>query len=126
MSSWKDDYREALRAFVESKGRPVKFTDPDNEHPMFRVSTYGWCDYEAFDHILRDKCTWTVDQGAAVEEQTYSEFQDTYSGNKDTVGTNVTPAHCACGKYKGMTLRVKCSFGEMLKEVLPPPDPINL
>lgn len=126
MSSWEGDYREVLRAFVEGKGRPVRFTDPGNEYPMFRVSTYGWVDYEAMEHIREDKCSWTVEQGAAVEEQTYSEFQDTFSDNRDTVGTNVAPAHCACGRYRGVTLRVECTLGEMLKEVLRPGDPAHL
>ena len=119
MSNWKAEYSATLRNIAACKGRPVKFIDPDNEFPEFRVSTYGWCDWDAMEHIREDGCAWVVDDGATVEELTYSEFQDTFSGNNDTVGVNVTPARCACGKYAGITLRVEGSFGQMLKDVLP-------
>lgn len=103
----------------------MRFTDPDNEFPEHRVSTYGWVDYEAMEHVREDRCSWLVAEGAEVEETTYSEFQNTFSGNREVVGTNVTPASCVCGRYTDVTLRVECTFGEMLKGVLPE-NPIHL
>lgn len=129
MNDWNDEYKARVRHLIERKGRPVEI----NPNPRFvgdDVSTYGWVDYKAEYHTRKhDKycqanctdhadCEWIIPMGALLQEKTYSMFTDTYSGNADEVGVNVSPAHCACGKYTDVTLRYTASFGDMLREVL--------
>jgi hypothetical protein len=114
---WEDDYREALRELVATSGCPVLFIDKDHPFEFARVSTYGWKDYDAMEHIRFDKCSWIVESGATVIEETYSEFLDTDVPNKNSVGINVELARCACGRYTNVTLRVECSLREALQGI---------
>ena len=124
-----------LRAYLEDKGLPVKFREPNSyeaRHPEWYprrelVSTYGWTDYDAAHHALggyRAKhqegqpCPWVVPKGAVLYEQTYSLFQDTLSDNKEEVGVNVEGCHCSCGKYTDVTLRVVATFTEIMRVLL--------
>lgn len=117
MTSWTDEYRRALRKMVSLKGVPVQLTDPDNDVPELRVSTYGWQDFEAWAHARQDKCAWVIPDNAEIAELTYSEFTDTDVPNTHTVGVNITPAACSCGRYTGVTLRVDTSLREALDDM---------
>lgn len=117
MADWMDEYHAAVRQMVARKGVPVAFTYPDHPIPEMRVSTYGWQHFDAWDHARRDKCAWKIPDDAKIEEQSYSEFLDTDVSNAHTMGINVTPAACSCGRYTDITLRVSTSLGEALAEV---------
>lgn len=116
-------YRDALRDLMERKGVPVEI-NPDAEYDFDEVSTYGWVAYEARDHCQtvegNDRyggCRWVVEPGAELRERTYSQFVDTDADNKNEVGINVSPVHCACGKYQDMTLRYTASLADTLRDL---------
>lgn len=125
----RDEYKAALRDFMERKGRPVHFTEGYNGGKD--VSPYGWPDDAAENHIFSyDRvddgskygkhvkvfhCGWIVPEGAVLTEETYSQFLDTFSGNEEEVGINVEGCHCKCGKYQDVTLRFAGSLGDVLR-----------
>lgn len=132
-----ENYKAELRHLVEKKGVPVEI-NRDAEYDFDEVSTYGWVDHEARDHATahypgengcaryddtlypctrHDACEWIIPTGAELKERTYSQFADTDSSNVNEVGINVYPAHCACGKYKDVTLRYTASLAETLREL---------
>lgn len=128
MSEWKDEYKEKMRDFLARKGKPVLFEERTGWDDEPKVSTYGWTDHNADVHcqpVVTTKtytygegCHWVVPEGAVLTEHTYSQFTDTFSPNNDEVGVNVTPAHCACGKFTDMTLRYAGSLGEVIREIV--------
>lgn len=125
------EYKAKLRDFMERKGRKVEFNERERklhpDWPEYHVSTYGWSDYEADLHIHArewratshgDDCKWIVPEGAELVEQTYSQFDGTDADNLQEVGINVSPCHCACGKYSDVTLRFAGSLTEVLHDLL--------
>lgn len=125
-----DEYRKSLRDFMARRGRPVEISENDRtrypDFPGLWVSTYGWVDGEAQEHA--QSCSWVVDAGVSLTEVSYSEFTDTDSDNKETVGINVEPAgtsdvRCTCGQYRGVTLRWQGSLMEAVQEIFGTPGP---
>lgn len=121
------EYREKLRDFIARKGMKVNFEQRFSTDAEDDVSTYGWTDYDATDHITpwrgrgaakREGCEWIVPEGAELYERTYSMFTDTFSDNEQEVGINVKGCSCKCGKYKDVTLRYKGSLTEVLADIL--------
>jgi hypothetical protein len=120
---WEAEYKAKLRKFMEDKGAKVEINE-DAEYEWDEVSPYGWSDYDAVDHTRPaqgrwpgDGCHWVVPEGATLTERTYSMFDGTFTDNKDEVGINVHPAHCACGKYTDVTLRYVGSLGDVIREL---------
>src|SRR5688572_4395275 len=114
MTEFDDQLKAGMRRLVAEKGKPVEF----HENYGYRsVSTYGWVDSNASEHVRpgswnkKEKgCEWVIPEGIAVKEETYSMFDGTFTGNKDEVGINAEGVSCKCGKYKDVTLRVVCSL----------------
>lgn len=120
--------RNLLREVVQTKGRPVRFTDQDNYlYPGEKnVSIYGWVDDSADEHVRGGACSWIIDDAARLTERTYTESGDTINGNDDVIGINVYPAHCTCGQYQDMHLRHEESFGAVLRDVLNVDDGVSI
>lgn len=128
---WEERYKEKLRELLRTKGSKVETSnhyawgEPDDD---VNVSAYGWVDYDAEYHIVGEHaryggpCEWVVPEGAVAYEQTYSEFQDTFTENVQTVGINVKGCHCKCGKYTDVYLRWEGSIAEAVKIVMGVPD----
>lgn len=113
MSEWMDEYKPKVRRFMTEKGIPVLFDERFGDR---EPEVYGWRDGEAYDHGR--ECGWVVPEGATLTEETYSQFTDTFSDNRDEVGVNVEPCHCTCGKYTDVTLRWDGTVDEMLTAIL--------
>lgn len=124
-------YKDALRGLLQSKGKPVQFTDPARwrKPDVPETSAYGdWFDYEATIHASTpadnyggEGCWWEIAPGAEVTEETYTEWGGTFGTDDHTIGINVTPVSCACGKYTNMTLRYEKPLSVTLLELLGEP-----
>lgn len=132
------EYREGLRRLIQEEGRPVFISERERAEwpstPELWVSTYGWEDDDAQRHVSKapagyhaperfGNCGWVLPHSMLVEEVSYSEFQDTDTANKNTVGINAEgsegePITCLCGKYSGVTLRVETSLSAALHSIL--------
>jgi len=135
-------------------GKSYHGTDYDDWFSVWEdYSTYGWQDYDInehlrgqyvkvrnpewkkgdpsykkYDHKLDPStaCSLVIPEGVEVKEVSYSEFQDTFSSNKEKVGVNAyggdkespTTIHCACGKYSGIMVRWEGSLMEALQSIL--------
>lgn len=118
VTAFKDDeVRRLVRRLVQEQGTPVAF-DEDNYLGEPQVSPYNWMDIAADRHVSEGECTWTIDEGARLREETYSVFEGTFVDNRDEIGVNVFPARCTCGTYTDMTLRYLGSLGDVLRFVL--------
>lgn len=118
-----DQIKAAMRQFVADKGMKVNFKEPRYSwEKEDDVSTYGWADYDAVDHVSTGKygdgCFWVVPEGTVVKEYTYSMFTGTFADNDEEVGINAIGCHCKCGKYKDVTLRVTSSLGDAIQALL--------
>jgi hypothetical protein len=113
---WTVEYKRRVREFMQQNGRAVEHRD--DSYGLQNVSVYGWCDYDAQRHIYDDKCAWIVPKGAQLEERTYSQFVGTFTDNAEEIGINVSPAHCACGRYTNRTLRHDGSLQDILAGIL--------
>lgn len=118
-----DEYKAKLRAFMAEKGRAVQFEEPRYSWQTGKeVSSYGWINMGAEDHVRPvgggEGCRWIVEQGVELTEETYSMFTDTDADNAREVGINVSPVHCACGKYRDVTLRYVGSLTDVLHTLL--------
>lgn len=114
--AWEEEYKAKLRDFMARKATPAEI-NRDAKYDGDRVSTYGWISMD-YRHIYDDKCSWVVPEGARLEEHTYSQFQDTFSDNKDEVGIEVYPVHCACGQKTDVTLRYTGSLGDVIRDIV--------
>lgn len=114
---WTPKYRAALRDFMQRRGHPMEI-DREAEYDFEEVSTYGWRDHDATTHCVSGTCSWIVPEGATLTERTYSMFEDTFTGNRDEVGVNAHPCHCACGEFTDVTLRFTGNLGEVTRDVL--------
>lgn len=83
-------YRKGLRDLLMKKGVVVAIDEDEREefpnYPDLWISTYSWKDLRANDHLRRDSCSIIIPAGAVVTEVCYSEFQGTFSDNRETVG----------------------------------------
>ena len=113
---WEERYKEAMRDFMSAKGRPVDIINQDTGY-FDEVSTYGWVDYDADEHIRETTCVWIVEPGAIVTEREYSQFTDTNHDNALEVGVNVYPAHCTCRAYTLVTLRYVGSLADVIQHL---------
>ena len=109
-----DEIKAGIRQLIAKKGQKVVF---DERYSYRAVSCYGWTVYDAWEHFL-DGCSWVIPQGIVVTEETYSMFAGTFTGNDDEVGLNAPGCRCKCGKYTDVTLRVTCSLGEAIRELI--------
>lgn len=124
MSDWTDDYKRLMREFMERRGAKIEVSDRYDWEDADAVSTYGWHDYQAGQHVRPaegqypgDGCHWIVPEGAVLYERTYSMFTDTFHDNQDEVGINVKGCHCACGKYADVILRFDGSLADVMREL---------
>lgn len=124
-----EDQKVKMRAFLQAEGRAVQFTGRKGDYQP--VSTYGWHDHEAWEHtstrrksygkhFFGDDCSWVVEPGVVLREVVYSMFDSTFTGNKDEVGVECSPVHCACGKYTDVTLRWVGSLGDLMHAIFGP------
>lgn len=127
-----NDYAPAIREVMAKNGVPVDINKKERRdspnYPQGWVSVYGWADRVANCHVngADGQCSWVVPEGVKMTEVAYSEFMDTFTDNEGTVGLNVyggeegedTEIHCACGKYRGATLRYNGTFGEILTDIM--------
>lgn len=120
-----EDYKEALRAFIERSATPVVMDKHYASSIWDSYSVYGWEDREIAKHA-KECGGIVVPQGVTVREVMYSQFTDTFADNSEAVGINAwggekdEPAtiHCVCGKYTGMMIRWTGSFYEAIQGVL--------
>lgn len=125
-----EEYRQGLREILRTHGVVVEISEREKlkwpDSPSLWVGTYGWQDGAARKHMLTDNCGWIVPSGVLVTEVPYSEFQDTFADNDETVGINgyggpegeSSEIHCICRQFRGVTLRYQSSFSDALKEIL--------
>lgn len=107
-----EEFVSKVRSLIVKNGKPmVPFEDRWD-------LVYGCTDWDALEHIRHDKCSWKVADGQMVEEQYHSEFMDTYSGNRETIGMEVGGASSACGKYTNIRLRWEATLPEALTAAL--------
>lgn len=92
------EYDAALRAAVLRHGTLVDR----------RPDVYGWMDHN-YAHAERCELTST----AAPEEVRWSEFQDTFSPNRERTGTSVSGVSCACGELVDREVRWEASVSEV-------------
>lgn len=122
MTDWNDEYKAKVREFIAKNGSRVnvvgRYYDWEDDD---EVSTYGWTDWEANKHVIKN-CYWIVPEGAILYERSYSQFTDTFHDNENEVGVNVRGCFCACGKYENVILRWTGSLTEMLHFILGMPD----
>lgn len=116
--SMENQIKVGMRKYLAESGKPMKFDEPHWEGGPPVVSRYGWGDYNAQDHILKDKCRWVVPEGVVVKEETYIQFDGTFTGDKNEVGLNAAGCRCECGKYTDVTLRVTDSLGNAIQAIL--------
>lgn len=135
-----DGYAEAIRDFIARRGRPVEIIEGERERapddPSAWVCVHGWLDQGAYRHCrplmgerdtISGDCHWVVPAGVHLTEVSYSQFADTNSDNDVEVGINVASVvdehgvgasiDCACGKYRGVTLRWVGTLGDVLREI---------
>lgn len=112
------EMKQGMRRLIAEKGQKANFTTNYRGEP--ELSMYGWTDYDAVEHCASygDDCTWVVPEGVTVVEETISTFCGTFADNQDEVGVNAAGCHCACGRYKDVTLRVTCSLGEAIQSLI--------
>lgn len=126
MPDWAEEYRAKVREFMAKNGRkidirPKRFDWEDDDE----VSTYGWTDFEADEHI-RAGCRWIIPEGAVLYERTYSQFEDTDVDNINEVGVNIRGCECACGQYQNAVLRWTGSVTQMLHSILGIPTRVEI
>lgn len=114
--------KRLLRKLVQEKGRAVQF-DGEDFQGRPTVSSWGWMHYEAFHHIEGigedgNGCSWIIEDDARLIEETYTQVNDSECEGLDEVGINLSPARCACGKYRDMHLRYAESLGEVISYLL--------
>ena len=137
------EYKAGLRRLLSSKGAAVEISNGERKQwpnsPEMWVSTYGWKDQAATDHFLKvgavarerygkryPECELIIPEGVELTEVSYSEFQDTFSDNAETVGVNAyggekgeeTEIRCSCGKFRALTIRFEGTLREALEEIL--------
>lgn len=125
MTDWTDEYKRLMREFMERRGSKVNAAEKRYDwQEDDSVSTYGWTDYDAFNHVYPaewkrpgDGCRWIVPEGAVLYERTYSLFTDTFHDNENEVGINVKGCRCACGKYEDVILRFTGSLADVMLEL---------
>jgi hypothetical protein len=121
MTEVSDQIKAGMRQLIADKGQKVNFiSDEPDFWGEFRVSTFGWTDYEASEHTASygDKCHWIVPEGTLVKETSYSQFNGTFVDNEEQLGLNAAGCRCACGKYTDVTLRVTSSLGDAIQALL--------
>lgn len=103
-------FREDAIAVVLSRGR---VTNPDPDW------TYSWRDYRADEHFRgEDGCSLHASVDSELVEYLFSEFTDTFTGNRDRQVLAVTHCHCTCGLHEDVTVGVVGTIGELLGDVL--------
>lgn len=120
-------YADALRTLMETHGKPVAFapkarwTNPDV--PEIRWDG-EWLDYEAHMHASNPAqerfgggCGWVIEPGAQVTEEEYTEWGGTFGTDNHTIGINVSPVNCRCGRYRNVTLRYEKPLSVALRDL---------
>ena len=128
-------YADALRTLLETHAKPVQFTDKARwRNPNIpEISAYNdWVAYEAYMHAVHPAqeqfgggCGWVIEPGAEVTEEEYTEWGGTFGENTHTIGINVSPARCRCGRYANMTLRYEKGLGAALRDLFGVPMPLT-
>lgn len=121
-----DDYKEALRYFVESAATPVMIEIGYKGQEIWdSYNSYGWRDSVVQKHA--ESCGGiVVPKGAVLREVAFSQFRSTFTGDSEVIGVcawggdrdSSTSIHCSCGQYRGMLLRWEGSFFEAMQGVL--------
>lgn len=125
MTDWTDEYKAAMRAFVEKHGKKVLVVDKDYDwQDDDETNVYGWQDFDSYEHVRPatekwrgDGCHWVVPEGARLYERTYNQFAGTFVDNENEVGINVAGCRCACGKYTDVILRYTGTLAEVMREI---------
>jgi hypothetical protein len=101
------EYDKAMMAVTLKHGHVVVLTG----------GYYGWQDYDAARHL--DGCTIVAPPKAAVEEDTWSEFEGTFfEGDSRHHGIIVTGVTCVCGEIgTGRTVRWEADMQEVAEAV---------
>jgi len=127
---WYTRYQEELRKFFCVNAKIVRIVPSsytlDSEPPdgNYNVSSYGWQNYTATEHIrgrAENKwqealapCPMVIPEGAEVHERVYSQFSDTISPNSETHGLNVYPVSCSCGTVKDAYARWEGTVSDLI------------
>jgi hypothetical protein len=126
-------HRQAVLGFLAAHAGPVNVTEQQyswKEHPWESVSVYGWQDFDITRHIRgRDSkppCALIIPDGIELRDVNYSQFQDTFAPNSETIGLNAyggaagsdTAIRCTCGRFGGLMIRWEGSLSDILLDVL--------
>lgn len=103
---WVAGYRAAMTQFVLKHGTLV---DPTAN------SYYGWI-AEDYDHPRT--CVLTLAEGGTFHENTVTEFQSTFEGNRESAVVDAFPVSCACGAITNRTVRYEGTVGHLLTNLL--------
>lgn len=128
MSEFSEEFKATIRDFITRKGEPIEFRREywmDEDDPL-SVSEYGWRDIRASYHCLPNYkwnkdggCHWVVPEGTFLYEETYSMFDGTGCDNRMEEGVNIRGCHCACGKYRDITLRWTGTLADLINHIAP-------
>ena len=120
-----EDYKEALRAFIERSATPVVIDKHCTTEIWDSYSIYGWQNRDIESHAK--ECGGIVaPKGIQIREVMISQVEDYFADNSETVGINAwggekdsaTAIHCVCGKYSGMMIRWTGSLYDAMQGVL--------
>lgn len=107
MSKVDEQIKAGMRRFLAEAGQKVSE----------QRDIYAWNDQKAYQHIA-DGCAWQVPEGVVVKEVSFYTFAGTFTGCDTEIGLNAEGCRCACGRYKGVTLRVDCSLDTAIRTIL--------
>lgn len=81
--------------------------------------TYGWRGfYSPSDDGHSAGCHWVSTDESEIVEYSFSEFEDTFSGNTNKVVLSLTHVNCQCRKLKDVTLGIEGGAIKILHELL--------
>lgn len=104
--TWKDGYRAALALFILKRGEPI--TDP--------INYYGYMDYDAWRHIR--ECAWLMPDVPVIEEETFSQFENTFTDASQHQAVLLRHVDCKCGLLTDRTVGYKGTLGDILTGIL--------
>lgn len=114
--------KDTVISSLVEHGVPVQISEREKlkwpDSPDLWVSVYGWQNFDAQKHLRT--CQVVIPDDVELTEVTYSEFLDTFLGNRDEVGINAyseigTGIHCACNAHTNLYLRYSGTLGEIIE-----------
>ena len=111
--TWQEEFRSAIEAVVLSKGHPARPRETDDWRDPW---TYGTIRQDWHD-IMDHQKTCAFHATGKVEPVRWSEFQDTFSDNKDAHGL-ICVASCECGVWYHVLFLYEGTLGQVMEDLL--------